>query len=291
MKIALLTICDESFAEISLRTLPSMQRYAGRFGLDFLSMPRETNSRPASWSKITCIRKVLQSDFDYCFYVDADALFVRFDEDIRKHLNAKKDLYLCSHNPNNSEAYAPIQEHFNAGVMVWSRTEWSINFLDVLWQQTDLISHPWWDQAALLDQLGYHSVLGRGPDKPNSNHLKHVQQLPVDWNVIVGKTIASDPILRHFAGRPNATRLQELDCELAFQSVRELLPKYGRYVLSRQLNVMSYEGKCDKYWARAAGLQSSRLAKVWWHAVGFARAFAKLAMHWLNLRALRGYAL
>ena len=50
--------------------------------------------------------------------------------------------------------------------MVWSRTAWSMNFLEVLWQQTDFISHPWWDQAALLDQLGYHNVLGAGPINP-----------------------------------------------------------------------------------------------------------------------------
>ena len=271
MKIALLTVCDENFSEISSRTLPSIRRYADRFGLEFLNMLPETKSRPAAWSKITRIREVLQSGFEYCFYVDADAMFVRFDEDIRKHLKVEKDLYLCSHSPSNSENYAPIQEHFNSGVMVWRNSEWSCNFLNEVWQKTDFIHHCWWEQAAILDLLGYHSAVERGPNNLNPNHLEHVQQLPVDWNVIVGSTIASDPIIRHVAGRSKARRLEDLDCESAIQSAREILPKWARYLLARLLNMMSH----DRRWAPAA--ERSQLAKGWWRAVGVARAFAKLA--------------
>jgi Nucleotide-diphospho-sugar transferase len=282
MKIALLTICDENYSEISSRTLPSMRRYADRFGLDLLSMLPDTKSCPAAWSKITCIRDVLQSGFEYCFYVDADAMFVRFDRDIRECLRAEKDLYICCHTPNNSEKYAPIPTHFNAGVMVWSSSAWSISFLNELLQQTDFIHHYWCEQAALLKQLGYHSIIGQGRDDPNPNRLKHVQQLPVDWNVIVGQTIASDPIITHFAGRSKARRLEDLDYEIAFQSVRETLPKYARYLLARLLNLMSFAGK----WAE---LKHSRSGKAWWRAVGVARALAKLAIPsglWAMMKAI-----
>ena len=83
MKIALLTVFDENYREIADRTLPSMRRYADTFGLELLIMQPGTQDRPATWAKIKRIREVLQSGFEYCFYVDADVMFVRFDDDIR----------------------------------------------------------------------------------------------------------------------------------------------------------------------------------------------------------------
>ncbi|MEA2930108.1 MAG: hypothetical protein QOG38_2536 [Hyphomicrobiales bacterium] len=242
MKIALLTISDENFREIADRTFPSMRRYADAFGLEFLPRPIALSDRPTSWGKILQVREVLRSGFDYCFYVDADTMFVRFDADIRDSISAGKDLHLCWHCADNSESYAAIPGHFNAGVAVWRNSAWSFGFLDEIWRQTEFIHHPWWEQAATLHLLGYRALLG-GIDAPDQRYASHVARLPIDWNALVGYSAAPDPILRHFAGRPSARRMVELDRELALQPVREMLPADARRVLSGQLNLMSHQSQ------------------------------------------------
>jgi hypothetical protein len=237
MKIALLTMFDGNYRKIADRTLPSMRRYAEIFGLEFMVMRPEVKNRPATWSKIKCIRKVLQAGFEFCLFVDADALFVRFDEDIRVHITPSKDLYLCWHSPDNSESFKPIFGHFNAGVMLWRNCAWSLGFLDEIWRQTDFTNHFWHEQAAMLSLLGYRSRLKLGgDDDPDPVRMAHIQKLPVDWNAIVGATVGSDPIIRHFAGCAAGMRLFGLDREIALQTTRETLSPNARQLLSRQLN-------------------------------------------------------
>lgn len=243
MKIALLTISDENFRDVADRTLPSMRRYADTFGLEFLNMPPGLSDRPPAWGKIHRIREVLRSGFDYCFCVDADTIFVRFDADIRDHITPAKDLHLCWHSPDNSESYAAIQGHFNTGVMLWRNCAWSFDFLDEIWRQTDFIHHMWWEQAAALHLLGYRRALGQAADEPDPARAAHVGRLPVDWNAVVGCTAAPDPIIRHFAGRPKTRRLADLDRELAFQPMRETLSPEARHVLARQLNLMAHQAQ------------------------------------------------
>lgn len=287
MKIALLTVFDENYREIADRTLPSMRRYADTFGLELLIMRPETQDRPATWGKITRIREVLQSGFEYCFYVDSDAIFVRFDENIRDHITTAKDLYLCWYSPNNSESYCPIPAHFNAGVMIWRNCAWSIDFLDEIWRQTDFIHHFWHEQAAMLNLLGYRSSLGLGDDDPDPDRIAHVQKLSIDWNV-TGRTFGPNPIIRHVAGRSKALRIEGLDREIAFQPIRDVLPLNARHLLSRQLNLMLHQQhqaenqlQQTEHQAKNAQRQAeqvlaehkallrshTRLARAWWRAV------------------------
>jgi hypothetical protein len=279
MKIALLTIFDENIRAVAERTVPTMRRYADQFDLEFIIRPPDSGARKATWGKILRIRDVLRSGFDYCFYVDADAMFVRFDEDIRDHIQADKDLYLCWHGPEETESYAPLTGHFNAGVMVWRNSAWSLNFLDELLRHRH-IGHPWEDQAALLELLGYHQALGMGDDNLDMDRNAHVQKLPLNWNVLAGLVVAPDPIISHFAGRTNDDRLMAIAIESGFQATRELLPPEGRHHLLRHLNQMSfYRGQSDNYedaqreaaeavFDRDHLLRSrSRLAKAFWAAV------------------------
>ena len=240
MKIALLTISDDSFQAIAKRTFPSMRRYADAFGLEFITASPAQSDRPTSWAKIPRIREVLLSGYDYCICVDADTLFVRFDADIRNELVCEKDLWLCWHGPENAEPYVDLAGHYNAGVSIYRNCKWSMEFLNTLWSQTDFVDHPWWEQGALLHLLGHRKILGAPFDDINLDYAEHVQKLPVDWNAIVGAIDAPDPILRHFAGRPLSRRIEGIDLEIALQPLRETQTSGMRHLLAQQLNEMSF---------------------------------------------------
>jgi hypothetical protein len=243
MKIALLTIADEGFGDVASRTYPSMRRYAEAFGLDFVSATPGVPDRPAAWGRINHIRDLLRSGYDYCFYMDADAMFVRFDADIRDYIAPDKDLHWCWHGPENAERYVSFAGHFNSGVMVYRNSAWSLDFLDEIWRQTDYINHHWWEQAAALHLLGYRNAIGEGLDAPDAAHATHLATLPADWNAVVGVTAAPDPIIRHFAERPRARRLADIDREIAFQPIRDKLAPDLRGLLAQQLNLIAHQSK------------------------------------------------
>ena len=255
-KIALVTMFDEAFRDIADRTVPTMRHYADAFNLQFFALSPGAQGRPPSWGKISRICEVLQAGFDYCLYVDADTMFVRFDRDVRDEIDATSDLHLCWHDPENSEAYAPVPGHFNGGVMAWRSSEWSLKFLDDIWCQEGLINHHWWEQAALHNVLGYRSVVSPDlTDCPDLDRLAHVGQLPVNWNAIVGHTVAPDPIIVHFAGRPWPIRLAAIDREIAAQTMRRILPPSERHRLSRYMNLMVHQDfqlHCAREQERAA---------------------------------------
>jgi ADP-heptose:LPS heptosyltransferase len=241
-KFALITIDDEGFREIADRTVPSMRRYADAFGLQFFEFSAEAHGRPPAWAKILRIREILQSGFDWCLYVDADTMFVRFDQDIRDQIDKVHDLHLCWHDEGNSEIYAPLSGHFNTGVMAWRSSEWSLNFLDEIWHKEEFINHHWWEQAAVNSLLGYRSVLDpKISDAPVAHHRAHVQPLSVNWNAVVGRTIAPDPVIVVFAGVPWPVRLAAIDRETAAQTMRQILPPDERHLLSRYMNQMLYQ--------------------------------------------------
>jgi len=233
MKIALITVSDEVFNDIAELTLPSMLRYADLWDLEFISLPPEANGRPTSWYKIKRILEVLRSGFDYCLYLDTDAMFVRFDEDIREHLTDNKDLYLCRQYPNKYHSTS----YFNSGVMVWRKCAWSIDFLDEIWRQTEFINHHWWEQAAMLKLLGFQSALGQGTDRLDSDAMEHVKELSQDWNSIPILTVAANPIIRHFAMCSNRVRLEAIKREIALQSIFQTLSLEMRQELTHVLDL------------------------------------------------------
>jgi hypothetical protein len=118
------------------------------------------HSRPLSWSKIPLILRHLP-DFDYIVWIDGDAQImdpgVRLEERI-DYLSEGRDITIARDN------VCP-----NFGVILIKNTEWSRNFLSVIYDQEHMIGAPNWEQSAMLF-LHEHNV---------SNCTKHITILPL----------------------------------------------------------------------------------------------------------------
>jgi hypothetical protein len=164
--------------------------YGERHGWDVVLSTEEelAERRPPSWAKIRLIRELLD-DYDLVWWIDADALFTDVEPDIMPELDSDKDLFLVEHTWGSPPWIAA-----NAGVMLWRSTEWSKNFLDEIWSTEKYIDYPIWENAALLELLGYNlfPIFHKAP----TAHMVHVKFLPLAWNS-VWENPADEPYLNH----------------------------------------------------------------------------------------------
>jgi len=196
-----------------------------------------TTDRPPAWSKILIIQKMLEA-YDLVFWVDSDAVIVDTSTDILSEFDIKAtELALVEH------SYAE-QTHANTGVMLVKRTENILQFLDLVWDQSDLIDHPWWDQAAILRCLGIDSAVHPiGQGNIASRIAIDVKFLDKKWNAIRQDYPHGNVKIRHFAGEAHGLRKflissLSLDNEASQEVFQERLNQTDGLVAERD-NVMA----------------------------------------------------
>jgi hypothetical protein len=155
----LITGCDDSYTSVAALTVPEMRRYAERHGLAFSFTQFTAGARAPAWSKITAIKEALLRGSDPVIWIDADALIVRPERDIRDSTDPGKDIL--------------VGPRFNTGILLIRNTPWSLWFLDKVWDNQLVPEHGTWDNAAFVYMLGYRHRLGRGePDHPDEMALR-----------------------------------------------------------------------------------------------------------------------
>jgi hypothetical protein len=142
-------------------------------------------------------------------WVDADALFLRFDCDIAREIDGLHDLYLVRHDvlylAGHDVSVFPTLVP-NTGVMLVRNSAWSRDLFARLWSMEQYASSRWWENAALINVLGYYSLLGEGPDAPDEDVLQHIRFLGKEWNFIPPGDGMTGSIIQHYAGYPNRAR-------------------------------------------------------------------------------------
>ena len=159
-----------------------------------------TTDRPPAWSKILIIQKMLEI-YEIVLWIDSDAVIIDPSTDIFDEFEADKtELALVEHSYGG-------EAHANTGVMVIKRTENILQFLDLVWNQVDLIDHPWWEQAAILRCLGIDSkVWPIGKGDIHSRIAIDVKFLDKKWNAIRQDFPHENVKIRHFAGEAHGIR-------------------------------------------------------------------------------------
>lgn len=227
----------DDFAQLAALTLPRMEAFAARHGYELIVHKPDGSGFTDSWMKVPAIISALQSGFDFVLWLDIDVLILRTDRDILEDAQPGADLLVAWHGPDTMRLDgAPFPPHYNAGVYLIRRSEWSLEFFTRLLAMHGEVNHPWQEQAALLMLLGYNESLGSGPNVANEQDRSHIGHLDPIWNSIPGIAMATDPIVHHFAGLKGTTRLDLVKANA------EILPVYGtaspaiRSALSHQIS-------------------------------------------------------
>jgi len=148
VKIAILTFCVGADYKRAMKPgLDSKRAYAKKHGYIFLCDGCEEvwdKTKPIPWSKFNYILKHI-NDYDFLFWSDADVLItndaIKLEDQVLPRLPAGKDI-LWTWDACN---------HYNNGhMLIRGRSEWAADYFRRASQQSDLLYHIWWDNAAMI---------------------------------------------------------------------------------------------------------------------------------------------
>ena len=224
---ALCSIGSGPHAALLALSEPTFRAYAERHGYELRTSTEPDPRRPPAWAKVPRLRELLET-FELVLWIDADAVIVDDREDVAAELGPERQLAVVQHRHHNQ--LVP-----NTGVMLLRAGTFSRALLYRMWNATSLIDHPWWDNAAFVDALGYrlpgslqpglrgrvHRLLRRRlgrelrPCAPehDSPFLAGTQFLGNEWNSIY-RDRAEHPRIVHCPGAPIRQRIADLTAEL-----------------------------------------------------------------------------
>ncbi|CAB4904318.1 unannotated protein [freshwater metagenome] len=175
----------------------SFRPYAARHGYDLhLHAEPLVAERPVPWSKVELLRRLNES-YDVLVWLDADLVVVDGRRDILDDLPEDRLFGLVEH--RTADGQMP-----NSGVLVIRCGDEAERFLANVWAQEDLITHQWWENAAVCRLLGYE-LDPVGPGEPTALLRDRVTFLDPRWNSIPSDP-ARAPFIRHFPGYAPRTR-------------------------------------------------------------------------------------
>lgn len=172
---------------------PTVAYYALQHKMDSLVLPlhdRLDPSRPPAWDKLILIRHALTM-YDTVMWIDADAIICDPTKDIREVLDNRYAMHLVAHRIGRRTIP-------NTGVWVCQRSKDTFELLEAVWKHSKFVNHNWWEQAALMDLIGYdlESRTFQGPTSFSSR----VRFIGHEWNSR-NKDSAEHPIIYHYCNQ------------------------------------------------------------------------------------------
>jgi hypothetical protein len=211
------TYYDDRYEPVGNISLLTQRKYAQMHGADFFVSNNADIEcdRPIAWRKIQVIKNLFSLGYQYVLWVDADALFVRYDVSFfLNEIEYGKDVYLTAH-PEG------IRKIPNSGVFMVKNSFFGRRFLKRIWDLSIYTDHVWWENAAIIhliskEDFSDHSIPNNRKTL-NDHEMKKIKYLDIKWNSIPeayeGKACVDDPIIKHYAGFPFDYRYQCMNAD------------------------------------------------------------------------------
>jgi hypothetical protein len=154
MKLLTLAIGGD-FRKSLKKALDSKKNYCEKHGYEYILGGEEfwDRERPIPWSKIPFLLDILSKseDGELIFMSDADVYITNIDTKIEDTivplLPEGKDLLMTIDSCG----------HINDGNILIRNSSWTRDFWTRVYKQTDLLYHPWWENAAVIKLLELNS--------------------------------------------------------------------------------------------------------------------------------------
>lgn len=136
-------IGSEEWAEMLRIAWPSFEAFAAKHGYVLITPLEVGDERPPSWMKVPVLDQALQ-EFDEVLWIDADAVIIDDSEDI--DVPPQYWQALVAHNTGQGEV---------PGGGFWLLRKPMRAVLERIWAHIEHLHHGWWEQRALIDEMGY----------------------------------------------------------------------------------------------------------------------------------------
>ncbi|MDF2659980.1 MAG: hypothetical protein K0Q94_2771 [Paenibacillus sp.] len=174
---------------------PTARYYAGRHRMDHLLLPlyhtKLDPSRPTAWSKVIVLNHMLKL-YDTVMWLDADTIIVNPGVDIRSELDPLVPVHMVAHRLGRRTIP-------NTGVWVCRNDPRTFELLEAIWNHTEFVHDGWWEQAALMDLIGYEPRGRVCRFREPTAFTPYVRFLNEKWNSRYAAP-ASETYILHYSG-------------------------------------------------------------------------------------------
>lgn len=166
------------YARFAAHTLPRLDEYAKRHGMDFQCVSLSSPTVPPSWMKLPNIGAALE-DNDRVVWIDIDVVVVRSDESIVESISPGAVQGVVEHRTDCGQVP-------NCGV--WLLTQEMAPWLLRAWFELlpTYRDCAWWEQAAIMELMGYAVQITDGTPhaelKSPTELYDRTCFLPAKWN-------------------------------------------------------------------------------------------------------------
>lgn len=168
---ALVTFGTGKSAELLKIARPSFQRFADAHGYDLrVYEPDRDPFWPFPWLKVACLQDALET-YDEALWIDSDVVIVDDSEDLPVDDDSWQALAI--HRTQDGEVP-------NTGV--WLCRQPMRGVLADLWQLRSFRNHPWWEQGAVMEFLGYDSWARPTGLREATELYERTTFLSTEWN-------------------------------------------------------------------------------------------------------------
>lgn len=139
------TASDPDWKMLGEFTTKSMREYADRHKYDLKIFTDGFDvSRYPTWSKILFVKEVL-SDYEWAWWLDADAIIANHKRTLDKYINSKLDILMCK------DSESDVLGNMGTGSFFIRNCPFSFWLLDEIWKREEWSCKPWHEQSAFLD--------------------------------------------------------------------------------------------------------------------------------------------
>lgn len=174
---------------------PTVRYYAARHRMDCLLLPLNEGglvpSRPAAWNKVVLLNHMLKG-YETVIWLDADTMIVNPANDIRPELDPQIPMHVVAHRIGRKTIP-------NTGVWVCRNDPRTFELLESVWSHTEFIDDGWWEQAALMDLIGYEPRERKCRFRGPTPYTSYVRFLDERWNSRFAAPAPQTNIL-HYSG-------------------------------------------------------------------------------------------
>lgn len=194
-----------AFIDMLKLTILRHMTYASGHKMDYWAfqggLEKEHKMEAGAWAKIDLVKMALEQGYEYIFWVDADAVIMDFETDLRDAIK-DHDIGACVHDPAKSDFLKQlgVKRHINVGVMYFRNTDKTRKFIDE-WLGTYPGIPRWAEQGS------FNNLLIKYPDT--------VIELDDKWNATVQVNMVEKPVVKGYHGiTPSINRfnMMRADC-------------------------------------------------------------------------------
>jgi hypothetical protein len=196
----MVTLATGDYTRLLELSQPAMERYADRHGYELYRVEGMKEileragafERPPSWWKIPLLDAALGT-YDEVLWLDADVMILDDDLDIADETPAEAWQALVRHHTTDGEVP-------NCGVWL---LRWPMRkLLGEVWGMTQYLNHGWWEQAGMLDLLGYRDQPRPVVHLDSTPLYEATHWLPLEWNSHESMDRHPNPRFAHVTAGP-----------------------------------------------------------------------------------------